>query len=71
MTINKKAPVTILVKEGLMQLTAQGRALEDGQVGESIKVMNVYSNKTVYAVVVDENLVEVSLSSKQTAFVTQ
>ena len=70
-TINKKAPVTILVKEGLMQLTAQGRALEDGQVGESIKVMNVYSNKTVYAVVVDENLVEVSLSSKQTAFVTQ
>ncbi|MGO1117855.1 flagellar basal body P-ring formation chaperone FlgA [Rhodovibrionaceae bacterium A322] len=70
-TIHKKSAVTILVDHGLMQLTAQGRAMEDGQIGDLIRVMNIQSNKTVHAIVVDENLVEVNLAAKQLSQLTK
>jgi flagella basal body P-ring formation protein FlgA len=44
-----------------MALTALGRAIESGADGEVIQVMNVQSKKTVQALVVGPNLVQVAL----------
>ncbi|HMA14754.1 MAG: flagella basal body P-ring formation protein FlgA [Bacteroidota bacterium] len=42
-----------------MQLTAQGRALENGAEGDVVRVMNTSSNTVVSAVVIDSGVVEV------------
>lgn len=45
--IVKGSLVTIVMRKGSLQLTAQGRALEDGGVGDTIKVSNLQSKVTV------------------------
>lgn len=43
--------ITMIVRHGALSLSAQGRALEDGAQGQTIRVMNVDSNQTVEGVV--------------------
>lgn len=43
--------VTLKVETPLMQITVQGRALQDGARGETVRVTNVQSNKIVEGVV--------------------
>ncbi len=42
-----------------LQVTARGRALEDGAMGETIRVVNVDSNRTIDALVTGPNTVSV------------
>ncbi len=42
-----------------MTLTAQGRALEDGGAGDTVRVVNTQSNTVVQAVVTGANRVSV------------
>lgn len=51
--------VHIIYVSGLCRITAEGKALEDGQTGELIRVKNKSSGKIVFARVVDKNLVQV------------
>lgn len=43
--------VTMLFKEGGLSLSAKGKALEHGSKGDSIRVVNTSSNRTIQAVV--------------------
>lgn len=43
--------VTMLYRVGGLQITAQGRALGDAQVGESLRVVNLSSSRTIEGIV--------------------
>ena len=58
-TIKKNSLVTIRLETDRMVLTAQGRSLEDGTAGGTIKVMNTKSNTVITAVVADGSTVRV------------
>jgi len=49
--ITKGTLVSMVVETPYMTLTAQGRAIEDGAIGQAIRVMNTQSKVTVDAVV--------------------
>ena len=57
--IKSYSNVHIIYVNGLCRITAEGKALEDGQTGELIRVKNKSSGKIVSARVVDKNLVQV------------
>jgi len=56
-TVSKNSLVTVRLQTERMQLTVQGRALEDGAQGDVVRVMNTKSNTVVNAVVVDSGSV--------------
>ena len=56
--VAKNSLVTVRLQNERMQLTVQGRALEDGAEGDVVRVMNTSSNTVVSAVVVDSGVVE-------------
>ncbi len=58
--VSKGSIAFITYKSGRLTLTMQGRALEDGGSGDTIRLMNQKSKKTVYAKVVGENQVEIT-----------
>ncbi len=47
--VGKNSSVTIVLRSKFMTLTAQGRAIEDGSVGDVVRVTNVQSKQTVDA----------------------
>jgi flagellar basal body P-ring formation protein FlgA len=49
--VTKGSLVTIALETPSMQLTVQGRAMQNGSIGETIRVMNTMSNRTLEAVV--------------------
>ena len=55
--IAKGHTVTLLYRTAFMELTARGRAVENGGQGDVIRVMNIQSKKVVDAVVADANTV--------------
>lgn len=57
--IVKGALVTMILQTPALTVTAQGRALQDGGSGESIRVVNTQSNRIVEATVSGSNLVTV------------
>ena len=57
--VAKNGLVTIRLVAANMELTAQGRALQDGSLDEAIRVMNTKSNQVVTAVVRSPDSVEV------------
>ncbi len=57
--VAKNSLVTIRLTTPRMVLSVQGRALEDGEAADVIRVMNTQSNTVISAVVVDPSLVEV------------
>ncbi|MFM7343786.1 MAG: flagellar basal body P-ring formation chaperone FlgA [Tagaea sp.] len=60
--VTRNASVTIILQAGNLQLSAQGRATEDGARGDTIRVVNVQSNRTVEAVVVGSDTVAVQIA---------
>ncbi len=58
--VAKNSLVTIRLQTQRMQLTVQGRALENGAQGDVIRVMNTKSNSVVNAVVIDTGNVVVT-----------
>lgn len=60
--VDKGATVTITLISDRMSLTAQGRSMEDGGVGDVIRVMNTQSNRIVQATVSGANTVAVAIA---------
>lgn len=56
--------VTMQVTAPGMQLTAQGRALQDGAVGETIRVTNTQSNRVLEAKVIGSGAVQVMVGAQ-------
>jgi len=61
--VSKGSIVLMTYKRGRLVLTMQGRALEDGGAGETIRLMNQKSKQTVFAVVVGDDQVAVTASN--------
>ncbi|MGB5157863.1 flagella basal body P-ring formation protein FlgA [Desulfobacterium sp. N47] len=57
--VNKGDMVTILAEHGSIRITAPGRILEKGYMGDYIKVQNTMSKKSVYAKIVNDSTVVV------------
>lgn len=52
--------ITIIAQSGSLKLRTKGKALMDGQQGQTIKVANLNSKKLVYARVVSAGIVEIN-----------
>lgn len=61
--VTKGSVVSIVIETASMQLAAQGRALNDAEYGETVRVVNTQSNRTIDAVVTGSNKVSAALSS--------
>lgn len=57
--VEKGTAVTMLVRSNLMILTATGRALENGGIGDTIRVINSKSRLTVDATILSAGQVEI------------
>ncbi|SDE10291.1 flagellar basal body P-ring formation chaperone FlgA [Rhodospira trueperi] len=57
--VSRNAPVTMTLETPFMTVTARGRALEDGAIGETVRVANLGSGTEVLAVVSGRNAVRV------------
>jgi flagellar basal body P-ring formation protein FlgA len=57
LVVHKGDLVTIELRTPVMQLSAQGKALEDGAMNVAIRVANTQSNRTIDAIVAGPNLV--------------
>lgn len=58
--VAKGALVTVTFQNSRISLTTQARALEEGGVGDAIRVLNTQSNRTVHVTVAGPNLVTVA-----------
>lgn len=63
--------VTLKVETPLMQITAQGRALQDGAKGETVRVVNTQSNRTIEGIVDATGVVRVGDLLKMAATRTE
>ena len=61
LAVARGALVAMVLSHGGLQLTAQGRAIDQGSLGEVIRVSNTHSNLTVEATIDGTNHVRVSL----------
>ncbi len=59
--VQRGALVTMVLKYGTMALSTQGRAQEQGSVGDTIRVMNTHSNQIVQAKIESSETVSVPL----------
>jgi len=57
--VNRNGLVTIVLRAGGMSLSAQGRALDDGARGDTVRVLNVQSKRTIEAQVIGPDAVAV------------
>ena len=52
--------ITIVAQNGGLNLRVKGKALMDGQMGQTIKVKNLNSKKLIYARVISAGMVKVN-----------
>ncbi len=60
--VKKGTIVSMVVRTPHMTLTAQGKALDSGSMGQAIRVINTSTNRTIYATVTRPDVVSVKLS---------
>jgi flagellar basal body P-ring formation protein FlgA len=65
--VTRNANVTILLQTGNLSLSVQGRSLEEGARGDSIRVVNGLSNRQLEAVVVGPDTVAVQTGPRLAA----
>ena len=53
-TVRSNTDIHIIYSNGLCRVTSQGQALQDGRIGDYIKIKNKSSGKIVFARIVDE-----------------
>ncbi len=58
------ATVTMKIETPMMQITAQGRALQDGAEGETVRVVNLQSNRMVEGKVTAPGVVTISVARR-------
>jgi flagellar basal body P-ring formation protein FlgA len=59
LSVKRGDKITLLYRLGAMELSAQGRAVQEGRMGDRIKVVNTDSNKPMQGTVSGDNQVEV------------
>lgn len=69
--VHKGDLVTIALNTALMQLTAQGKALDDGAMGAAIRVTNTQSNRVLEAAVAGPNQVVIAYGGGATRIAAQ
>jgi flagella basal body P-ring formation protein FlgA len=62
--VKRGSLVTLKVETPLLLVTAQGRALQDGQAGEVVRVVNTQSNRVVEGTVASAGVVAVHTAQK-------
>ncbi|MDR3438533.1 flagellar basal body P-ring formation chaperone FlgA [Telmatospirillum sp.] len=62
LAVLRGALVTMVLKSGAMSLSTQGHAIEQGSVGDVIRVSNSHSNLTVEGKIEGPNIVSVSMN---------
>ena len=62
LAVARGAMVTLVLNYHGMALTAQGRAIDQGSLGDTVRVTNTHSNMTVEGVIDGTNRVRVSLT---------
>ena len=62
--VRKKDLITLTVETSQMRLTAQGQAMDDGAIGDVIRVMNLTSKKVISAVVSGKQSANVVVASE-------
>ena len=67
LVVTRNDAVTMLLQHGSLSVTARGRALEDGAVGDRIRVANVDSSRVVDARVVGPGTVLVEIGLQMAA----
>ena len=65
--VARNATVTIVLQTGSLSLSAVGRAVEEGSRGDTIRVLNVASNRQIEGTVVGPDTVSVSIGPRLTA----
>ncbi len=60
--IRKNDLIRLVVKSGQMTLTVQGKALQDAALGQTIRVVNINSNRQLSGTVVDAGTVAIGVS---------
>lgn len=64
LVIHKGDLVVIELRTAAMELSAQGKALEDGAMGATVRVTNTQSNRTIDTIVAGTNRVRASTADK-------
>ena len=59
MIISRGDRVSIELKHGALKISAKGKAMEDASLGDEIRVVNLSSNRTIYAIAKGDGVVEV------------
>lgn len=57
--IQRNTPVTLIYNSGILSIITDGRALEQGKIGDLIRVMNLESKITVVGTITGDGTVEV------------
>ena len=60
LAVTKNAVVTMMLQTPRMQLTSKGKALEDGSVGDTVRIMNTHSKTVVEGIITSMNTVQVT-----------
>jgi flagellar basal body P-ring formation protein FlgA len=60
--IHKNDLIRMVVRSGQMTLTVQGKALQDAALGQTIRVVNVNSNRQLSGTVIDAGTVAIDVS---------
>jgi flagella basal body P-ring formation protein FlgA len=61
--VKKGDPVTVALQSGSLGLTLQGRALQNGSAGDTVRIVNTISNRQFEAVVTGSQTVSLKLPS--------
>jgi flagella basal body P-ring formation protein FlgA len=58
--------VMMKIQTSLMTVTAQGKAQQDGAMGETIRVLNTQSNRVVEGVVTAPGVIDIHMAQRMT-----
>lgn len=61
MAINRGQIVTLIAKNAVVEVRAEGKALSRGAIGERIKVKNMKTKRIIEGVIIDKHLISVNL----------
>ena len=61
--VKKGSQVDVIYQTGALTLTARGRALEDGAMGDVVRIMNIRSNRTIEGTVSAPNTIRMDAFS--------
>jgi flagella basal body P-ring formation protein FlgA len=61
--IHKNDLIRLVVKTGQMTLSVQGKAMQDAAIGQTVRVVNVNSNRQLTGTVIDAGTVAIGFDA--------